>query len=194
MLRRTWLFTAVLVALALQALAAAPTPGFRLLDLDNHFVDPFQVDARTRAIVFVFISVECPVSNRYAPELIRLRQRFGPRGVEFRFVYPNPSETPAGIRAHLKDYGFADTALRDPRQELAKFAAATITPEAAVYDTQLRRLYIGRIDDRYVSLGLERPAATRHDLEDALTAVLAGKPVPAAGGAAVGCFIADFAR
>jgi len=191
--RRTWLSTALLVAVALRTLSAA-SPAIRIPDLDNRPVDPFQADARTRAIVFVFISVECPVSNRYAPELIRLRERFASRGVEFRFVYPNPSETSAAIRAHLKDYGFADTALRDPRQELAKFAAATVTPEAAVYDTQARRLYLGRIDDRYVSLGLERPAATRHDLEEALTAVLAGKRAPPPGGAAVGCFIADFAR
>lgn len=194
MSRRIWPLIAVLAALAVQTAAAAATPGLRLPDLDNRLVDPFQTTARTKAIVFVFISVECPVSNRYAPEFRRLRETFGPRGVEFRFVYPNPSEAPAAIRTHLKDYGIADTALRDPRQELAKFVTATITPEAAVYDTQARRLYLGRIDDRYVSLGLERPAATRHDLEDALTALLAGKPVRPADGAAVGCFIADFAR
>ncbi len=181
------------VAMAVRIVPAA-APAIRLSDLDNHPVDPFQTTPQTRAIVFFFISVDCPVSNRYAPEIQRLRRAFAPRGVEFRLVYPNPSESPAAIRTHLKDYSLGDTALRDLRLELAKYVAATVTPEAAVYDSAGRRLYLGRIDDRYVSLGVERPAATRHDLEDAIAAVLSGKPVRPADGQAVGCFIADFAR
>jgi hypothetical protein len=192
--RRTWLFIALLGVLWLRLLSAAPMPALRLPDLDNRPVDPFQAPPNTRAIVFVFISVECPVSNRYAPEIRRLRETFGPRGVVFRLVYPNPSESASAIRTHLKDYSLGDAALRDPRLDLARFATATITPEAAVYDIAARRLYLGRIDDRYVSLGVERPAATRHDLEDALSAVVAGKPARPADGPAVGCFIADFAR
>jgi hypothetical protein len=45
-----------------------------------------------------------------------------------------------------------------------------------------------------VSLGLERPAPTRHDLEEALDDTLAGRPVRQATAPAVGCFIADFAQ
>jgi hypothetical protein len=59
-------------------------------------------------------------------------------------------------------------------------AGATITPEAVVVDPQGRVLYRGRIDDRYVSLGLERPVATRRDLDEALTDITVGKP-PLAG-------------
>ena len=57
-----------------------------------------------------------------------------------------------------------------------------------------RVVYRGRIDDRYVDLGVERPAPTRHDLADALTASLGGKPAPHPRTQAVGCFISDFAR
>ena len=191
--RRTWLLLAVWAAFALR-LSAASATGLRLPDLDNRLVDPFQTAADTRAIVFLFISVDCPISNRYAPEIRRLNEKFAPRGVVFRLVYPNPAESPEAIRGHLKDYRYPASAMRDPRQQLARFAAATITPEAAVYDRQGRRLYLGRIDDRYVSLGLERPAPTRHDLEEALDATLAGTPVRQATAPAVGCFIADFAQ
>jgi hypothetical protein len=52
----------------------------------------------------------------------------------------------------------------------------------------------GRIDDRFVTLGVERPGTARRDLDDALTAVLAGTPVPQQTTPAVGCFIADFLR
>jgi hypothetical protein len=71
-------------------------------------------------------------------------------------------------------------------------ARATITPEAAVFlpaGANLREVYRGRIDDRYLELGRERPAATRHDLEQAILAVLANHPVPPPGGPTVGCSI-----
>jgi hypothetical protein len=192
--RRKWLFTLLFAAAAFRLTVAAPAPPLRLPDLDNRLVDPFQATPDARAIVFLFISVDCPVSNRYAPEIRRLHDAFAKRGIIFRLVYPNPAESADAIRVHVKEYNYPGDALRDPRLELAKFATATVTPESAVYDVQRRRLYLGRIDDRYVSLGLERPAPTRHELEDALTAILAGRPVRPAGGAAVGCFIADFAR
>ena len=191
--RRTWLFLAVTAVFALR-LSAASATGLRLPDLDNRLVDPFQTAADARAIVFLFISVDCPISNRYAPEIRRLSEKFAPRGVVFRLVYPNPAESPEAIRGHLKDYRYPASAMRDPRQQLARFAAATITPEAAVYDRQGHRVYLGRIDDRYVNLGLERPAPTRRDLEEALDATLEGRPVRQSMTQAVGCYIADFAQ
>ena len=80
---------------------------------------------------------------------------------------------------------------RDRDHTLVKMAGATITPEAVVLDARQRVVYRGRIDDRFVELGRERPAATRRDLRNALTAALAGKPVSPAKTQAVGCFIAD---
>jgi hypothetical protein len=166
----------------------------RLPDLDNRAVDPFKAPAGTKALAFLFVSVECPISNRYAPEVRRLHEKFAAQGVEFSLVYPNPMEPVTAIRRHVKDYNYPMRALRDPRQELAKVAGATITPEAAVFDARGRVMYRGRIDDRYVSLGVERPAATRRDLDEALTDIIAGKAPREAATQAVGCFIADFAR
>ena len=41
---------------------------------------------------------------------------------------------------------------------------------------------------------VERPAPTRHDLEDALNAVVSGQPIAQASTTAYGCFISDFGR
>ena len=179
-------------ALLLGSILAAA--DVRIPDLDDRAVDPFKAAAGTKALAFIFVSVECPISNRYAPEVRRLHEKFAAQGVEFSLVYPNPMEPVAAIRRHLKDYSYPMRALRDPRQELSKVAGATITPEAAVFDTRGRVLYRGRIDDRYVSLGVERPVASRHDLDEALTDIVAGKAPREATTQAVGCYIADFAR
>jgi hypothetical protein len=183
---------AATVALLLGSILAAA--DLRIPDLDDRAIDPFKALAGTKALAFIFVSVECPISNRYAPEVRRLHEKFAAQGVEFSLVYPNPMEPAAAIRRHLKDYSYPMRALRDPRQELSKVAGATITPEAAVFDTRGRVLYRGRIDDRYVSLGVERPVATRRDLDEALADIVAGKAPRQATTQAVGCYIADFAR
>jgi hypothetical protein len=158
-------------------------------------IDALQAPAGTKAIVFVFTSTDCPISNRYAPEVRRIAAAFASKGVVFRIVYPNPADDAKAIREHMAAYSYAGVAeaVRDPKRALVKFAGATVTPEAAVVAGG-KVMYRGRIDDRYVDLGRERPAATEHDLFDALTAIVAGKPAPHPTTQAVGCFISDFAR
>ena len=143
-----------------------------------------------RVGVLLFVSSDCPVSNRYLPELLRLEKEFA--GARFWFVYPNLTETGDAIRAHQALYGAKGEVLRDADQKLARVTGAKVTPEAAVLvrrGAQTRVVYAGRIDDRYLSIGQERPQATRHDLEQALAAAMAGQAVPGPGGPPVGCGI-----
>jgi hypothetical protein len=162
--------------------------------LSGASIDALQAPAGTKAIVYIFTTADCPISNRYAPEIQRLQKRFGPRGVLFRLVYPGRSDDEAAIREHIAQFSYeSGQAVRDPGLTLVRFTGATITPEAAVIVNE-RVVYLGRIDDRYVELGVERPAPTTHDLADALTAVLAAKPVARPTAPAVGCFIADLTR
>ena len=178
---------------ATPATAAAGT-GLSLRDPDGRLIDPFLAAESSAAVVFLFASVDCPVSNRYAPEVQRLHAAFAPRNVAFWLVYPNPGDTPDAVREHLKAFAYPVHALLDPRHELATLAKVAITPEAAVFTRARTLAYHGRIDDKFVSLGVERPAATKHDLFDALTAVLAGKVPSAPSASAVGCYIADFVQ
>jgi hypothetical protein len=141
--------------------------------------------------VLIFVSTDCPISNRYAPEIRRLHDEFTAQGVQFRLVYPNPLDTDAAIDRHRAEYGYPEIALPDRDHTLVRKAGATITPEAAVFDSHEQLVYRGRIDDRFVELGRERPAASRRDLREALTALLAGRRIAPARTQAVGCFIAD---
>jgi hypothetical protein len=184
----------VVVAVLLNvALIGENHKALHVFALDGRQVDPLAASAGTRATVLLFLSVACPISNRYAPEVNRLHARLAPQGVKFWLVYPNTFDMPAQIRDHLRMFGYAATPLRDPRQDLAKRVGATITPEAVVFDASGQRVYRGRIDNRNVSLGRERPFLTRRDLDEALTATLAGRLIEVQETKAVGCFIADFA-
>ena len=100
--------------------------------------------------VLIFISADCPISNRYAPEIKRLHDEFAPKGVRFRLVYPNALDDEAAISTHLQEYGYPKIGERDRDHMLVKMAGATITPEAVVLDARQRIVYRGRIDDRHV--------------------------------------------
>lgn len=159
------------------------------IDLAGKQRDPFHSPARAR--VFVFVRSDCPISNRYAPELRRIFKEFENQSVEFWIVYPDPAETAAGIEKHMADFAFPGNPLRDPQHELVALAHAVTAPEAAVFDAEGKLAYHGRIDDLWVDAGVARPMARSHDLEDALSAVLEGRPVKAPVTRAVGCALAD---
>ena len=141
--------------------------------------------------VLVFSTTDCPISNRYAPEIQRLAKKFG--GVRFVMVYPVASDTPELIDAHRRKFAYTIDFMRDETHELVKKAGVTVTPEVAVMK-EGRLLYRGRIDDRYVDFGKDRPAPTKRDLDDALTAITAGKTVAVRETRAIGCFLTDLVK
>jgi hypothetical protein len=174
----------ILFAGAVLALGADSFAG-----MDGSAQHPFASVARAR--VFLFARTDCPITNRYAPELQRLSKEFAGRGVDFWLVYPDPAATSQGIREHVTEYSFPGTVLRDPHHQLVKLARATVAPEAAVFDPAGHLVYHGRIDDQWLNPGKARPAAQTHDLENAISAVLAHRLPAQAETNAVGCWLAD---
>ena len=128
------------------------------------------------------------VSNRYAPDLQRLDQEFSPKGVQFRLVYVEPGLTSAAMEKHRREYGYSMPGVLDADHQFVRRAGVGITPEAAVF-VQDDLVYRGRIDDRYMSVGKERPRALHHDLEEVLSGILAGKRLSFRETQAVGCVI-----
>jgi len=160
------------------------------LDLAGREVDPFDT-AETNATVFIFVATECPISNRYAPEMRRLQQKFAGAGIRFWLVYADPETSPAAIQEHLRAYSLRFDVLRDPKHDLVRMSQVRVTPEAAVFLSGRRLVYHGRIDDRYVDSGKERLQVTHHELEQVIEAIVDGQPVPQATVRAVGCYISD---
>jgi len=191
---------ALRIGLVLAAMAAGidePTAGpsteepLRLPALDGTLVAPLAPDPAVRATVALFVRSDCPISNRYAPEVRRIHEAYSKRGVAFWLIYPDPAEEDDAIRAHLDAYSYPMPALKDPEHRLVGRTGASITPEAALFDADGKLVYLGRIDDRYIDFGRARPEPTRHDLALALDALLAGRPVESERTKAIGCFIDD---
>ena len=142
-----------LVAAMLVTCSAAARPDDDLqrvtvTDLDGRAVRPFASGPyAARAIVLVFTRSDCPISNRYAPELERLQRQAAAASIEFWMVFVDPAESARDIREHLQRFAYTGRAVRDPRHALGAAAGATIAPEAAVFVRESgapRLVYRGR--------------------------------------------------
>jgi len=152
-------------------------------------LDPI-ASANGKPVVLLFLRTDCPISQRYAPTVQKLAAKYAGQ-VTFWLVFPSKDDSVAIIARHTREFGYKLGTLRDPNHVLVSRATVTVTPEAAVFDALGALRYHGRIDDLYITFGRSRRAPTKHDLDEVLTAVIAGKPVTNAASPAVGCYIAD---
>ena len=188
--RQSSMLTWTLILWTSWSCGSVPTE-LNLTNLSGERVNPLAEGVP--ASVFLFLRSDCPISNRYAPEMRRLHDSFAPRGVRFWLVYVDPREEPESIQRHAEEYQVPGEILRDSHHDLVRLTGARVTPEAAVFDPGGTLVYRGRIDDRYTDFGKARAKPNRRDLKQALEAVLNGDPVAEPETKAVGCFIADLA-
>lgn len=146
-----------------------------------------------KATIVFFVTNDCPISNRYAPEIGRICREYASDGARCLMAYVDPTVSENEIRDHRGEYGSPAPAVRDTGRDLIELAGATVTPEAAVFDAAGQLAYRGRIDNLYAALGTPRRQATEHDLRTALKEVLAGASVTRPRTQAIGCFIPDWA-
>ena len=127
--------------------------------------------------VLVFLTTDCPIANAYAPRIQQLIRQFAGTPTQFFLVHVDPDVTPDVAQSHAAEYGYQSPILLDHQHELVRHTGVTVTPEAAVIAPGGQLVYRGRIDNWYGDLGKKRPRPTRHELHDALKAVLADSPV-----------------
>ncbi len=140
-------------------------------------------------LALVFVNHDCPICNTYAPEIARIASAF--RGkVSVQLVYSEPDLTLALVKQHAKEFGLSTLPKWiDSSRRFATACGAKIVPEAVLFDVLGRRVWAGRIDNLYLSLGQRQSRATVHDLRDALSALSRGESPNPTGGTPVGCTI-----
>lgn len=185
--------SAVLLSAGLAA-AWIPAPGQQLLlqDIDGVRHGDLAQMSQAEWTVLIFLTTDCPIANRYAPEIQRICTAYGPKGAHCFLVFVDPSTPAAAVRNHLKDYKYACCpAIIDSEHNLVRKAGATVSSEVAVFSNRGQLKYRGRIDNFYAGLGTPRQVVTEHDLRDALDALIAGRTVRSPRTQAFGCFIPE---
>ena len=159
-------------------------------------VDLF-ADASKDVVVILFVAVECPISNRFAPAVNRIYRDFEANDFAMWAVYTDDLFTTDQIEAHRTDYQYKMPALIDFDRKLAKYCGASVTPEAVVYvredSGRYRMVYRGRVNNQYVDFGEWRRKPTQQDLLDVLLQIRENGigSIKFHETRAIGCYIGD---
>ncbi|MDX1931800.1 MAG: hypothetical protein SFU56_04270 [Capsulimonadales bacterium] len=131
--------------------------------------------------VFFFLSIECPIANRYTSRILAMERAFKPLGIRFFAVYPNENESAEEIRQHAADWGLTCPVIRDDGR-LVRHFGVTMTPEAAITSPVGATVYVGRIDDN-----ADSEKVRSRDLAKAVLAAYRDLPVPRTRTRPFGC-------
>jgi peroxiredoxin len=186
MLRRSSIL--FLCAVACNGWTAAAPPQFRLRDTQGAMHTAAEWSSH-KAILLFFVTIDCPVGNSYVPEMNRIHDTYAPRGVAVYGVQADPGVAEPAVVQYAKDYRYGFPLLLDPDQVLVRLANAAVTPQAAILYPDGKAVYLGRIDNRVVDFGKNRPQATQADVRIVLDSLLAGKPVAYTTTKSIGCAI-----
>jgi peroxiredoxin len=171
----------------------APCPRFQLPAVDGktYARDDF---ASARVLCVMFICNHCPYVKAVEDRIIRLARAFEGRGVQMVAVcsndaesYPDDAFDKLRDRWREKEYGFPY--LHDEAQAVARAFGAVCTPDIFVYDRgndgSLELAYRGRIDDSWK----DESKVTRHELAEALEALVSGRAPSPQQRPSMGCSI-----
>jgi peroxiredoxin len=138
----------------------------------------------SKAIVLIFVSTQCPVSNAYNERMAKLYESYKGKNVAFLGINSNKSEQIEGIKKHAAEKNLQFAILKDDNNVVADKFEASFTPEVYVLNGNLEILYHGRIDDNRKAEDVEVS-----DLKVALDEILAGINVSNPKTKAFGCSI-----
>ena len=165
---------------------APPFTGLMGVDGRSYALHSFDDKA---VLVLVFVGNGCPTVRLYEERLAQLRDRHGDAGVQIVLVNSNnphlsPSDTYERMVERAESSALPFPYVKDPDGSLARACGAISTPHAFVFDAERRLRYRGRIDDSRTGRRV-----TSHDLDHAITDLLAGRSVREPETAPFGCAI-----
>ena len=194
-MKRILLATAVITAMAFAPAGyniGDKAMDFKLKNTDGKMVSLADYK-EAKGYIVVFTCNHCPFAKAYEDRIIALDKKYRPLGYPVIAINPNDPNaiaednyTTMQERAKAKNYTFPY--LVDSTQNIAKTYGATRTPHVFVLQksgTDNIVKYIGAIDDN-----TDDAAAVKEKyVENAVDALLAGKPVTTTTTKAIGCGI-----
>jgi peroxiredoxin len=165
---------------------------FKLKNVDGKMVSLADYKS-AKGFIVVFTCNHCPYAKAYEQRIMDLDKMYNAKGYPVIAISSNdvsavPEDSYTNMIARAKDKAYTFPYLYDETQQVAREYGAQRTPHVFILQkvsTGLQVKYIGAIDDN-----TDNPSAVQHKyVEDAVNALLAGKPVPVTETKAIGCGI-----
>lgn len=136
--------------------------------------------------VLLFLNTECPICKKYQGSFKKLNKKYN-ASCEFIYIFPNNDDS-----ADVEQFCAFDSISKkhivlDPNLQYTKLANATITPQAVIINKN-KIVYSGKIDDRFLTLGSEKPASVNY-IEKVLISLLNNETIEIKENNPVGCLI-----
>lgn len=168
-----------------------PATDFSLLDTTTDNVLSLQELKSDKATVIMFICNHCPYVLHVIKELSQVAKDYTAKGIQFIAISSNdveqyPQDGPDKMKKFAAENDFIFPYLYDESQKVAKAYDAQCTPDLYVFDSTLKLVYRGQLDDS--RRGNDIPV-TGKDLRDALDNILNSKPIDANQKPSIGCNI-----
>ena len=165
-------------------------PSFKKLpgvDGKSYSLEDF---AGAKLLVVVFSCNHCPYVQAYEERIMSFEKEYRAKGVCLVAInsnevenYPEDNFDEMVKRAKLKGFDFPY--LRDEDQSVAEGFGATHTPEFFILDNKRKIRYHGKMDDNH-----QNPSGVkRRYVQEAVDALLSGKPVAEPETYSIGCTI-----
>jgi len=166
-------------------------PEFSLMDTVTDKTLNLQSLKGNNGTVIMFICNHCPFVIHVNPEITRLAKDYQKEGIAFIAISSNdvenyPQDAPHLMKIKAKEEKYSFPYLYDETQEVAKKYNAACTPDFYLFDTNLKLVYRGQLDDSRPGNGLP---LTGKDLRNAITALITQKEIDSLQKPSIGCNI-----
>ncbi|MEQ6125329.1 thioredoxin family protein [Pseudotenacibaculum sp. MALMAid0570] len=166
-------------------------PNFKLPDTISGKVISLTEIKGEKATVVMFICNHCPFVIHVNEQLVALANDYNSKGVGFVAISSNdvesyPQDSPENMKIHAKKLGYPFPYLYDESQEIAKAYDAACTPDLYVFDSGLKSVYHGQLDDSRPGNGI--PVSGK-SIRSVLNEVLDNKNYTGPEKPSIGCSI-----
>ena len=139
----------------------------------------------------MFICNHCPFVKHVRHGLVKLANDYLPKGISFVAINSNdvvayPEDSPERMKAVARELGYPFPYLYDESQEVARAYDAVCTPDFFIFDSSMKLVYRGQLDDSRPSNHIP---VTGESIREALDNILEGKPVSPHQKPSIGCNI-----
>ncbi|MBF2057270.1 MAG: thioredoxin family protein [Cyanobacterium sp. T60_A2020_053] len=144
-----------------------------------------------QGLLVIFLSCHCPFVKHVRAEFARIAKDYLPKNIGIVGISPNnvekyPDDAPEFLKAMAEEESFNFPVCYDETQEVAKAYRAACTPDYYLFDSNMKLVYRGQLDDSRPSLDI---AVTGADMRRALDALLAGEEINPDQKPSLGCNI-----
>jgi len=143
--------------------------------------------------VAVFLSSECPISQKYISVLNKIYKEYGNNpSLQWRFIITDDISS-RNLRAFVEEFNVEFPVQKDDnKRTITRDFMASVTPQVVIKGKEI--LYSGAIDNWFFELGQYRQVVTENYFTDALDQVLDGRAPSIKETEPVGCPIAKPTR